>query len=256
MDYHLLILHDARSLTRADANRIYRSVSSGNPQSPILLILNSQGGDITAGYFIAKLCREYTKALFEAVVPRQAKSAATLICCGADRIHMGSLSELGPIDPQFGAVPALALKHSIEHLAQLASQYPGASRMFSDYLAQSLRVEALGYYERVAESASHYALRLLNARKETGRTAEENAEAAQRLVYAYKDHGFAIDSGEAADIFGAKVVVSNSAQYSGGNELYTELDFIDYVLRKRFNRDMSFVGDPGSGCMVLELPST
>jgi hypothetical protein len=116
-------------------------------QKPVLLVLNTPAGDIAAGYFVAKLCREYTQAAFHVAVPRRAKSAGTLICCGADRIHMGSLSELGPIDPQFGAIPALALKHSIEHIAELVGTHPSARELFSDYLARSLRVESLGFFE-------------------------------------------------------------------------------------------------------------
>lgn len=34
------------------------------------------------------------------IVPGKAKSAATMVCFGADKIIMGSTSELGPIDPQ------------------------------------------------------------------------------------------------------------------------------------------------------------
>ena len=34
------------------------------------------------------------------MVPRMAKSAATMICLGANEIIMSSTSELGPIDPQ------------------------------------------------------------------------------------------------------------------------------------------------------------
>lgn len=143
--YTLLVLHDDHILMRDAADRIYEAAAGADRDKPLLLVLQSSGGDVAAAYLIAKLCREHTKGLFEVAVPRRAKSAATLICCGADRIHMGSLSELGPIDPQLRSLPALALKHSVELIAQLANQYPGASAMFSEYLAKSLPVEALGH---------------------------------------------------------------------------------------------------------------
>ncbi len=164
---------------------------------------------------------------------------------------MGSLSELGPIDPQFGGVPALALKYSVEHLAQLANDYPAASTMFSDYLSKSLRVEALGHYERVAESATHYAMRLLNARVRVAADPDGNTRLARRLVYAYKDHGFVIDSREASDIFGSKVVVTNTPEYQLANELFGSLDLAAWVCGGKFNRNFSYTGDVQSGCWIF-----
>lgn len=128
----VVYLYQSSSLSRSDANRIYRALADAENAKPLLLILSSTGGEVPPAYFISKLCRQSTRDQVKIAVARQAKSAATLICCGADEIHMGGLSELGPIDPQFGLVPALALKYSIEHLAQLACQYPGAREMFSD----------------------------------------------------------------------------------------------------------------------------
>jgi len=219
-EHNVLFLFDSASISRTDANRIYSGISGFDPEKPLLLIVNSTGGDVASAYFIAKLCRQSTKRSFKVAVARQAKSAATLICCGADQIHMGSLSELGPIDPQFGHIPALALKYSIEHLAQLASQYPDARDMFSDYLSKSLNIQALGYYERVAESAKQYAERLLRTRRDVNQTPQEVEAIAQRLVYTYKDHGFVIDSGEATDIFGDDVVKCDSFEYQLANDLY------------------------------------
>ncbi len=40
---------------------------------------------------------------------------------------MGLLSELGPIDPQFGGFPALGLSNAMEKIAEMSEQYPNAS---------------------------------------------------------------------------------------------------------------------------------
>ncbi len=245
----IVTLFDSHSMNRLAADRIYEALSTCDREKPILLILSSSGGDVAAAYLIAKLCREHTNRTFEIAVPRRAKSAATLICCGADKIHMGSLSELGPIDPQFGVVPALALKYSIEHIAQLAGQYPAASGMFSDYLTKSLRVEALGYFERVAESATQYAVRLLQARR-TKPENRDNEAIAKRLVYSYKDHGFVIDAREAAEILGEEIVVSNTPEYRLSNALFGELDIAEWWCSSRLSREMSYIGSHSSGCFV------
>jgi hypothetical protein len=247
--YNVLILLDDRSIDRSDSNKIYQALSNVDRSRPILLILRSPGGDVAAAYFIGKLCRESTTADFEVAVPREAKSAATLVCCGADTVHMGSLSELGPIDPQFGGMPALAVKHSLEHLAEIVTRHPGAKEMLSEYLVKALPVNIVGHFERAAGSAAQYAERLLSNRRKSFEPSI-NAEIARKLVYDYKDHGFAIDSREAISIFGEAMVRTNSAQYDAANNVYDELDLADFILARRFNRNFSFTGGPSMGCQV------
>lgn len=247
--YNIIVLFDQMRLHRMDANKIYNSLSDVDEDKPILLVLDSRGGDVAAAYLIGKLCREKSSE-FVAAVPRQAKSGATLICCGADQIHMGSLSELGPIDPQLEGVPALALKYSIEHIAELSRRYPNASEMFSNYLSKSLDIEQLGYYERVAESATQYAERLLQNRK-VGADQDEIAEIADRLVYQYKDHGFVIDSNESQEIFGADVVKMDTPEYNLADDLFNKYSFLFKLIDNFFDRHMYFTGRLNSGCKVF-----
>ena len=49
---------------------------------------------------IVNVCRSYSDGRFEVLVPHMAKSAATMVCFGAERIHMSETAELGPVDPQ------------------------------------------------------------------------------------------------------------------------------------------------------------
>lgn len=49
---------------------------------------------------IIQICKSYSKGDFETIVPARAKSAATMVCLGSDKILMSPTSELGPIDPQ------------------------------------------------------------------------------------------------------------------------------------------------------------
>lgn len=223
-DYNVVILHDDSRMVRKDADRVYSAVSAFKEKKPLLLTIFSSGGSIGSAYLIGKLCREYTKDRFVAVVPRQAKSAATLLCCAADEIHMGSLSELGPIDPQIDDLPALGLKHSVEHLADLVKQYPAASEMFAKYLQYALKPVHLGYYERVAQSAAQYAERLLGLHSNVLPKAPNKI--AMDLVYTYKDHGFVIDKAEAEQIFSSKVLKTKTPEYDLGNSIYQVLSSI------------------------------
>lgn len=227
-NYNILILFDPTRLIKTDADKIYNAVTTFSEEKPLLLVLYSTGGDGGSAYLIGKLCREHSKGKFVVTVPRHAKSAATLICCAADEIHMGSLSELGPIDPQIEDLPALGLKYSIEHIAELVKKYPESSEMFARYLSRSLKLIHLGYYERVAESAVQYAERLLSTHKTLLPKSEK--EIAKELVYGYKDHGFVIDKSEAEKIFGTQIIKNNNDEYKLGNNVYKALSTISYFL--------------------------
>lgn len=64
------------------------------------VIIDSGGGDIDAAYNLAMLFRKYGTNELDFIVPRWAKSAATLLVCSGDRIFMSPVAELGPLDPQ------------------------------------------------------------------------------------------------------------------------------------------------------------
>ena len=222
--YNVLILFDERRMVKSDADHIYSAAAQFDESKPILLVLRSNGGSIGSAYLIGKLCREYAKDKLAITVPRAAKSAATLLCCAADEIHMGSLSELGPIDPQIEELPALGLKSSIEHIADLAKSHPHSADMFAKYLHLSLKPAHLGYYERVAESATQYAERLLRAHEASLGNAPDKI--ARDLVYSYKDHGFVIDQAEATEIFGDSVVKVKTPEYDLGNSVYEAMRLV------------------------------
>ena len=226
--YNIIVLYDDSTLVKSDADNIYNAVTGFAEKKPLLLVLYSRGGSAASAYLIGKLCREYSNKNFIASIPRFAKSAATLITCAANEIHMGSLSELGPIDPQINNLPALGLKNSIEHLAELVKTYPEASDMFAKYLQSNLTLINLGYYERVAESATQYAEKLLDTHSEN--LPKRARDIAHELVYKYKDHSFVIDRSEAINIFGDKIIKSNTPEYELGNTIYKALDMIGTFL--------------------------
>lgn len=225
--YNILILYDDSTLIKSGADKIYNAITKFDSNQPLLLILLSRGGSASSAYLIGKLCREYSKGKFIVAIPRYAKSAATLLACAANEIHMGSMSELGPVDPQINGMPALGLKNSVEHIAGLVKKYPDASDMFAKYLHLSIEPIQMGYYERVAESAMQYAENLLSTHYlNLPRPAKDIAE---ELVYKYKDHGFVIDAAEAMKIFGEKVIKNNTIEYQYSNAIYKTLDLVESI---------------------------
>ena len=226
-NYNIVFLYDEGRMIESDADSIYVAVTSFPEKKPILLVLHSTGGDIEPAYLIGKLLHEYSEGPLNIVVPRRAKSGATLVCCAANRIHMGSLSELGPIDPQLDRLPALALKNSIEHIAELVTEFPQATNLFAQYLSLTVKPIHIGYYERIAKSAAQYAVRLLDQHKDN--LEKTPGEIASILLYSYNDHSFVIDKQEAKDIFGGKVIQHNTKEYDLGNAIYKKLGFISLI---------------------------
>ena len=89
------------SLSDPDADMLEEVLrNSIKPGERLALILNSPGGDALAAERIINICRSHSPRGFIAIVPKMAKSAATMICLGAKEIWMSQTSELGPIDPQ------------------------------------------------------------------------------------------------------------------------------------------------------------
>jgi len=227
-NYNILFLFDNTTLIKSDSDRIYQAIKSlEKNKKPLLLILLSNGGEPGSAFLIGKLCRESCNEKFVISVPRHAKSAATLLACAADEIHMGSLSELGPIDPQIKGMPALGLKNSIEHIAELVTKNPDSAQMFAKYLYLSVEPIQIGYYERAAKSAEQYAEKLLNSHKQ--KSGINTSAIAYKLVHEYKDHGFVIDKAEAKTIFGEAIVKNDSPEYNLSNDLYIELSKIERI---------------------------
>ena len=203
-----------------------------------------------SAYLISKTCKRLAKEKFIVGIPRRAKSAATLIALGADEIHMGLMSELGPIDPQFENLPALGLSNALKSLAELCTQYPASSNMFAKYLSQTLDLRVLGYFERISESAAQYGEKLLLRQNFSN---DRNAKSiANHFVYYYKDHGFVVDIDEAIGILGDNIIKKETVEYNFINEIYKFLDHVEFLYGYFFKKRMSYVGSIYKGIYLSE----
>jgi hypothetical protein len=233
--YSVIFLYDYNQINRLHASSIYQHLSGLKEEKDIFLILKSPGGEVEPAYLISKMCNRFKKSKFIIGIPAEAKSAATLLALGGDELHMGAMSELGPIDPQINDFPALAFSGALEKITKLADQYPGAAKMLAEYLiGSSLDVRALGHYERITESSTQYALRLL---KSKATYTEENSVAldklAEHFTNHYKDHNFVIDIDEAQTLLSTDVVKSETDMYSACNELHKFIETFEKVLALR-----------------------
>jgi ATP-dependent protease ClpP protease subunit len=90
----------------SDMNGFMNAVHGLDKSIGLDLILHTPGGDPAAAEAIVKYLRNIFSKDIRVIVPHLAMSAGTMIACSAKNIIMGKQSSLGPIDPQFGGIPA------------------------------------------------------------------------------------------------------------------------------------------------------
>ncbi len=115
----------------------------------LLLLIDSGGGEALPAERIMNICRSYSNDRFCVIVPKMAKSAATMICLGANKIGMSKTSELGPIDPQIGIedehgniIKYLAAHEIIESYNELMKKANQTRGRVEPFLQQLARFDA------------------------------------------------------------------------------------------------------------------
>ncbi len=193
------------------------------------IVLHCSGGDINAAYQIIELLRSHCEYM-TTVVPIYAKSAASLFILGSDKLVMGELAELGPLDTQIverekgGRKYTSALnpfktleelqKFSLEILdatvkllltrAELSVEeaikhgIDFASRTSAPLFSQ-LNTEKVGEYSRALAIGKEYGERLLR-RYTKWQNAEERDAILERLIRGYPSHDYIIDHKELKEI--------------------------------------------------------
>jgi len=170
------------------------------------VILLSNGGYTEAAFNLACLFRSIGHESLNIIVPRWAKSAATLIACAADTISMTPVAELGPLDPQILDNPysddgkRLSCLNIIETFQLIRSEYQYGDEYFADGLMERLHFPlSLGSIISAPKMSKEYLIRALRMQK-AERTPEEMDAIAEKLVYGYTDHGFCIHYDEAREL--------------------------------------------------------
>lgn len=180
---------------------------------PVALLINSPGGDPNAAEKILIMFRSRFKE-FYVIIPDYAKSAATMIALGSDKIYMGYLSELGPIDPQIEVtmpngkkeiIPARAFIDSLKYIKQRVSKKEDPIEIYMPMLA-NLRPELIDICQKSLDDAEAFAVKWLKSYmlKNNPDQAEKIAEELTRGDR-YKSHGKVIDFKEAKEYLNLNV---------------------------------------------------
>jgi len=89
-----------------DKNGLMTAINGLDVSKGLDLVLHTPGGDTAATESIVDYLWNKFSGNIRCFVPQMAMSAGTMIACSAKEIWMGKQSSLGPIDPQFGGIPA------------------------------------------------------------------------------------------------------------------------------------------------------
>ena len=187
------------------------------------IIIDCSGGDLDAAYNLAMLFRKYGTEKLEFIIPRWAKSAATLLACSGDVIYMSPIAELGPLDPQITQLNALERRfeefsplHIESTMEMIRAEFENGSDKLANSLMERLQFPlTLGRIMKSLEVSEQYLTKLLKTRMFKEKPEAEARTISQKLSKEYADHGFCINIDEAQSI-GLKV-----AQLDGG-----ELDHV------------------------------
>ena len=196
-----LIYPREAAIEQPDVDRLYDVLRKLGPSDRMDIILFSYGGDADAAYKIIKVVRNFCKKLF-IIIPSEAKSAATLMCFGSDKIYMGPVSEMGPVDPMVRHpmipvwVPARACLRFIEDYVSILSKVPGVEKL------PIVPVDPIhvGFCRLAIDSAKEYGEILLKEYNLKGKNSRLVKKVLNKISGGYSSHSFVIDYDEASKL--------------------------------------------------------
>ncbi len=236
--YHLILFQSETDSIDRDLHQEIRTkldevVTTSPENTHIDVWIRSLGGDAHAAYKIILELRSRCKQL-QAIIPDYAKSAATLLAIGMDKIYMSASAELGPVDVQLEhpdregrTISGLDVSDSFDFLAQTAlglalvsgnavvrrrlrlsrlqtlQELLRFSARFLEPTVAKLDPHIIHYAAQQLKVAEQYAVRMLaNRNMVNGKhlSTEEAERLMKRLVKDYPSHGFIISRKEVRSI--------------------------------------------------------
>ncbi len=169
------------------------------------LMINSPGGDANAAEKLLIMVRQRFSS-FEVIVPNYAKSAATMVALGSDKILMGYMAELGPVDPQIqissqqAPLPARSFIEGLESIRRRVTEEGDPVQLYLPLLSQ-IRPEVISLCQSAIDFAKSFVEKWLS--KYMLSKDHEHAKKVAELLSTgenYHSHGKVIDFEEAKNI--------------------------------------------------------
>jgi hypothetical protein len=161
--------------------------SKGFKDHKLMLLLNSPGGALHSSFKVARAIRQSFRPI-EVYVPHMAASGGTLIALTGDKVIMGIMSQLSPLDPQIywkgRQIAALSGRNAYNRLCKL---FEKMTRDEAPYPAQALADKLDPFimedWNCAIQTAEQYAEEIL---KMSGY--DKSDELARQLIHHFADH--------------------------------------------------------------------
>ncbi len=208
--------HPISAMMQPDIDAIMDFVNVASKSSKkIYFILESSGGDGNVAEKLLHSFRGVFTESFNVIIPNIAKSAATMLAIGADKIIMGITSELGPIDPQIAVnlptgqqqyVPAKSIIGTLNKIKEDIMKDGKLANMYYPVL-QQIRPETIKFCEDAIAFSTSFANRWLERGTMKERSKGEREKTAIELTtgHRFNMHGSVINHEEAKNDLGLNV---------------------------------------------------
>jgi ATP-dependent protease ClpP protease subunit len=244
------------SISEKDEITVYKLMKEKKDfKKSLLIFLDTSGGNVYSAVKMMDLLR--TKYVdITIAVAQEAKSSGTMMCCGADKLIMSPISELGPLDKpmihpnnETARISALDIVKSIDGMLDIAKNREielakeinnefgiplhkslalasdSTSKLISPMLCNE-DVKIYNQAQRLLQIAENYGkeflkdhmLKFISQDKVRERIADI---VVRRLVWLYPDHAFAIRRSELREWF---FVVEDSEKVNYWDELWKEFE--------------------------------
>lgn len=193
-------------------NHIRLSVGKAKAKKAYLLI-NSIGGGVSSSFKIAQAIRDTFEDI-TVFVPHIAASGGTLLALTGNRIRMGIMSQLSPVDPQMpylnhGFVSVNSISRAKKRLDKKFEKRQEQEIGYPDrHMAEMLDPVVYEEFYGLRKASEEYLSTIL---QKTKYTQEEIDKILRILIFALPTHSFVIDKNLAAEI-GLKVVSDGDAE--------------------------------------------
>jgi len=159
----------------------------GVAHSKIMILLHSPGGGMHSSFKVARAIRESFKEI-EVYIPHMAASGGTLIALAGDKIVMGLMSQLSPLDPQVyykgRMISALCFRHAYNRLCK---EFETKTRDEAPYpqqaLADKLDPFHMEDWNSAIQTSEQYVEQILTLAKY-----KEAKKLARELIHSFADH--------------------------------------------------------------------
>ncbi len=185
-----------RHMAEKDVAAFYDCLHQLEEIDQLDLILHTGGGEVQTARKLVDLLHEKARQVC-VLVPYKARSAGTLICLGADKVVMGPMAELSPIDPQIsmrgnfsGDGPKSMSAEDIRCFRLMAQEWFGVEANGIEMLtllSEKIFPTTLTEFYRATEQVRQIAEALF-ARQRPDLEATQRVQRIHHLLYGFHSH--------------------------------------------------------------------